>query len=68
MTQAPIETRHKDMAAKAAEYEDWVSFEVSNHPVALAARASILAHAQTLADLEKARADLGLEIVERRER
>lgn len=57
-TNAPIEPRHKDEAAKAAEYEDWISVEVSNHPVAIAARASILAHAQTLANLEKARADL----------
>lgn len=58
MTQAPIEPRHKDEAAKAAEYEDWISVEVSNHPVAIAARASILAHAQTLANLEAAQADL----------
>lgn len=60
MTQAPIEPRHKDEAAKAAGFCHWSHVESrayamtnSNH-----AYISILAHAQTLADLEAARADL----------
>ena len=62
MTQAPIEPRHKDMAAKAAGYEQPKlvirSIENGHSPISNETAASILAHAQTLANLEAARTDL----------
>lgn len=52
MTQSPIDPRHKDMAAKAAGYRDWTNAVESGQ------KRPCLAHAQTLANLEAARADL----------
>lgn len=57
MTQAPIEPHHKDMAAKAAGFSSYDRKAIgygSDHSTVK----SILAHAQTLANLEAARADL----------
>lgn len=62
MTQAPIHPRHKDEAAKAAGYEQPElvirSIENGHWPGANETAVSILAHAQTLANLEAARAGL----------
>lgn len=62
MTQAPIEPHHKDMAAKAAGYEQPElvirGIENGHSPIVPATVASILAHAQDIANLEKAQADL----------
>lgn len=52
MTQSPIEPRHKDMAAKAAGYQSWASLSCFTADGAVQTR--ILAHAQTLANLEAA--------------
>lgn len=57
MTQSPIEPRHKDEAAKAAGAETWDHVEACWPPESFT-HTSILAHAQTLANLEAARADL----------
>jgi len=57
MTNAPIHPRHKDEAAKAAGYQNW-EHAIGNTPATGPERKSILAHAQTLANLEAARADL----------
>jgi hypothetical protein len=56
MTQAPIEPRHKDEAAKAA---DWLEIARAEQYISKNSREyiSILAHAQTLANLEAARAE-----------
>lgn len=55
MTQSPIETRHKDMAAKAAGYTCWdeAMIDATGREQAL-----LRDFAQTLANLEAARADL----------
>lgn len=57
MTQSPIETRHKDDAAKAAGFSDWT--EMTKYWAAGGpGQKIVLTHAQTLANLEAARADL----------
>lgn len=54
-TNATVEARHKDEAAKAAGYRDWThGFGVTPDQCSLA---SLRAHAQALANLEAARAE-----------
>ena len=57
MTQAPIHPHHKDMAAKAAGYRDYAEAK-ADAMLSLRGDRMMIAHAQTLANLEAAQADL----------